>query len=417
MSIRKNGFWRGLVLGTACAAFATLGLAEAALAKDTVRVRIAEYSTNTGDFFIEMADRFNASQEDIEVVIEHLPWPEMQQQLITDISAGTAPDISHMATRWMAGFAKDGALAPIEGLMSEEFTDSFVPTFLDLQKLDGHTWGLPIAASARGLFYNKALFERAGVEGPPATWGDALAAAKKVSALGDDIYGIGMQGTGLDTEGYWFYSLWTHGGDIFNADGKSGFASPEAVAATQTYIDLIEAGVTQPGVLGSNREDLQNLFSAGKLGMVLSGPWLNTQLADEAPDLAYGISQIPTETAAATYGVTDTISILAGSEVKESAMKFLEYMFNDENRLAFGKLEGFVPVLKSMSKEPFFTDNPKMSVFLEMSPVAKFAPLVPHWEEMAEALKSSLAAAYGGDSAPADALKGAADKMNSLLNE
>lgn len=417
MSIRKNGFWRGLVLGTACAAFATLGLAEAALAKDTVRVRIAEYSTNTGDFFIEMADRFNASQEDIEVVIEHLPWPEMQQQLITDISAGTAPDISHMATRWMAGFAKDGALAPIEGLMPEEFTDSFVPTFLDLQKLDGHTWGLPIAASARGLFYNKALFERAGVEGPPATWGDALAAAKKVSALGDDIYGIGMQGTGLDTEGYWFYSLWTHGGDIFNADGKSGFASPEAVAATQTYIDLIEAGVTQPGVLGSNREDLQNLFSAGKLGMVLSGPWLNTQLADEAPDLAYGISQIPTETAAATYGVTDTISILAGSEVKESAMKFLEYMFNDENRLAFGKLEGFVPVLKSMSKEPFFTDNPKMSVFLEMSPVAKFAPLVPHWEEMAEALKSSLAAAYGGDSAPADALKGAADKMNSLLNE
>ncbi|MCG8422853.1 MAG: extracellular solute-binding protein, partial [Proteobacteria bacterium] len=208
-----------------------------------------------------------------------------------------------------------------------------------------------------------------------------------------------------------------HGGDIFNADGKSGFDSPEAAKATQTYIDLVEAGVAQPGVLGSNREDLQNLFSAGKLGMVLSGPWLNAQLADEAPDLPYGIAEIPVESDRATYGVTDTISVLADSDVKESAMKFLEYMFNDENRLAFGKLEGFVPVLNSMSNEPFFTDNPKMAVFLDMSPVAKFAPLVPHWEEMAEALKSSLAAAYSGDAAPADALKSAADKMNSLLQE
>lgn len=411
-----NETWRLALMGSVCLAIAGVSGVPAAQAKDTVRVRIAEYSTNTGPFFIDMADKFNASQDGIEVVIEHLPWPEMQQQLITDISAGTAPDISHMATRWMAGFAKDGALAPIEDLMSDAFADSFVPTFLDLQKLDGHTWGLPIAASARGLFYNKDLFEQAGVANPPATWDEAFDAATKISALGDDIYGIGVQGTGLDTEGYWFYSLWTHGGDIVE-DGASGFASDAAVAATENYIRFIEAGVTQPGVLGSNREDLQNLFSAGKLGMVLSGPWLNAQLGDEAPDLPYGISEIPVASDRATYGVTDTIAVLEESDVKESAIAFLEYMFNDENRLAFGELEGFVPVLKSMSNEPFFTEDPKMAVFLDMSPVAKFAPLVPHWEEMAESLKSSLATAYAGDAAPSETLKGAAEKMNALLEE
>ena len=83
------------------------------------------------------ANQCCAMQGNVEVKVEHLPWPEMQQQLVTDISAGTAPDISHMATRWMAGFAKDGALAPIEGLMSDSFKQSFVPTFLDLQKQDG----------------------------------------------------------------------------------------------------------------------------------------------------------------------------------------------------------------------------------------------------------------------------------------
>ena len=132
MTIQRNKHWRATLMGAACLALASAGLVGAAAAKDTVRVRIAEYSTNTGPFFIEMADKFNASQDGIEVVIEHLPWPEMQQQLITDISAGTAPDISHMATRWMAGFAKDGALAPIDDLMSDAFAATFVPTFLDL---------------------------------------------------------------------------------------------------------------------------------------------------------------------------------------------------------------------------------------------------------------------------------------------
>ena len=420
-----NGTIREVLMGKRLLGALILGIAAAitalsagsAWAKDTVRVRVAEYSTKTGPFFQGLAEKFNAANPDIEVKVEHLPWPEMQQQLVSDISAGTAPDISHMATRWMAGFAKDGALAPIEGLMSAGFADTFVPTYLDLQKQDGHTWGLPIAASARGLFYNKKLFEQAGIANAPKTWDETLEAAKKIDALGDDIYGIGIQGKDLDTEGYWFYTLWTHGGSIIGADGKSGFASPEAVAATKNYLRFIEAKVTQPGVTGASREDLQNLFAAGKLGMVLSGPWLNAQLAEQGKDVDYGIGQIPIATTEATYGVTDTISILESSTVKPQAMKFLEFIFNKENRLEFGKLEGFVPVLKAESTEPFFTENPKMAVFLEMGPAAKFAPLFTRWEEMADGLKSELSRIYSGEVEPEAGLKAAAEKMNALLAE
>ncbi|WIY25795.1 ABC transporter substrate-binding protein [Parasedimentitalea psychrophila] len=400
-----------------CTLALSFALTGQAMSAETVRVRFAEYSSNTEAHFQEVAAKFNASQSDIVVEIETLPWPEMQQQLITDISAGTAPDISHMATRWMAGFAVDGVLAPIEGLMSDDFADSFVPTYLDLQKQEGHTWGLPIAASARGLFVNNELLAKAGIDAAPSTWDEAYDAAIKIAALDDAIYGIGIQGNDLDVEGYWFYSLWTHGGEVITADGKSGLASEAAIAATNNYVRFIEGGATQPGVAGSSREDLQNLFAAGKLGMVLSGPWLNKQLADEAPDVSYGISAVPTATEAATYGVTDTISVLESSEVKEEAVAFLEYMFNDENRLEFGKIEGFVPVLKSMAAEPFFTEDPNMAVFLEMGPVAKFAPLVPNWEEMAESLASALSVAYSGDTPASESLKAAAAKMDELLAE
>ncbi|WP_018184746.1 ABC transporter substrate-binding protein [Kaistia granuli] len=404
---------RALALGATCLALSFQ--VTSASAKDVVRARFAEYSTQTGPFFQELAKKFNAANPDIEVKVEHLPWPEMQQQLVTDISAGTAPDISHMATRWMAGFSQDGVLAPIEDLMSPAFAETFVPTYLDLQKQDGHTWGLPIAASARGLFYNKALFKQAGIDAVPTTWDQVYEAAGKIDALEGDFYGMGIQGKDLDAEGYWFYSLWTHGGAIFGPDGKSGFASPEAVAATDNYLRFIKANVTQPGVTGSSREDLQNLFAAGKLGMVLSGPWFNAQLAEQGKDVDYGISTIPIATTAATYGVTDTISILESSTVKPSAMKFLEFIFNEENRLEFGKLEGFVPVLKSESTAPFFAENPKMKVFLDMGPVAKFAPLIPAWEEMSDGLRSELSAIYAGEVTSEVGLKRAAERMDALL--
>jgi multiple sugar transport system substrate-binding protein len=74
-------------------------------------------------------------------------------------------------------------------------------------------------------------------------------------------------------------------------------------------------------------------------------------------------------------------------------------------------------VLNSMSSEPFFTDNPQMAVFLEMGPVARFAPLVPHWEEMAEALNSGLSGAYSGDISAEEGLTAAAAKMDALLAE
>ena len=142
------------------------------------------------------------------------------------------------------------------------------------------------------MYYNKDLLAKAGVTEPPANWDGVVDAAKKVKALGGDAYGFALQGKEIETDAYWYYSLWTHGGKIID-DGKSGVASPEAINALSLYKSMIDEGLTEPDPTGLNRQDIERLFKQGRIGMILTGPWLRGQIKTDAPTLNYAIAADP----------------------------------------------------------------------------------------------------------------------------
>jgi multiple sugar transport system substrate-binding protein len=151
---------------------------------------------------------------------------------------------------------------------------------------------------------------------------------------------------------------------------------------------------------------------------MLTGPWLRGQLAEEAPDIEYGVAPIPEGTTKATYGVTDSIILFADSDVKEEAWKFLEGgAFTDAARREFTLKEGFLPVLKSIAQDPHFADDPQLAAFTSMLPNAKFAPIIPNWEEMADATSRALQRIYLGEADPEQALGEAATRINELLEQ
>ncbi len=174
-------------------------------------------------------------------------------------------------------------------------------------------------------------------------------------------------------------------------------------------------GVTQPGVTNYSRADLQNLFKQGRLGMVLTGPWLLGQLKREAPKLRFGVAAIPKGTRRATYGVTDSIIMFRSSKVKAAAWKFLEAEYRPKWRSAFSRSEGFLPVLKSVAAEPHFTDDAGLAAFTDMLPFAKFAPTLANWEEMADAISRALQTVYLGAAPAEKALGRAAKRVDKLL--
>lgn len=402
---------RSLLL--ACTGLMALaGTAEA----DTVRVTIAEYSKGTGPYFEEAAAAFEKANPGIDIQIEVAPWDSLQQKLTTDISAGTNADLSIVATRWLLDYVQQGVVDSLDDRITDELRGRFIPTFLTPSVLDGKTYGLPVAASARAMYYNKDIFSKAGYDAAPATWDDLKAAAAKIKETSPDVYAFGLQGKEIETDFYFNYAFWSYGGDIIK-DGKSELDSEAAIEAAKLYKGFIDAGYTQPGVTSYSREDVQNLFKQGKVASVITAPFLSNQIKAEAPKLNYGVAPVPAGPRGdrATYGVTNSIVLFKNSKNKDEAWKFLDFIFSAEMRTKFDKVEGFLPVNAEEAKDPMFADNADLKVFTSLLPDARFAPVIPGWEEIADATTTAVQKVYLGEAEAGPAFKEAAEKINGIL--
>ena len=401
-------------LTRAAVALTAIGLAGLAVQAETVRVTVAYYSAQTEPYFKKMAEAFEKANPGSSIKIEMVNWDTLQQKLQTDIGGGTNADLAIIGTRWLLDFVKDDIAEPLDGYMNAAFKNRFIGAFLAPGQIGGKTYGLPIAASARALYYNKEVLAKAGFPNGPRTWNDVMAASKKIKASGG--YGFGLQGKEIETDVYWYYALWTNGGDVVGKDGKAAFASPAGIKAATLYKTMIDQGLTQPGVTNYSREDVMNLFKQGRVAMMIAHPPLIGQIKKEAPNLKYGITQVPMGTANATYAVTDSMVMFKNSKVKKTAWKFLDFLFTKEPRVAFTSGESFLPTTKDEAAAPAFND-PDIKAFVNLLPHARFAPTITGWEDTAKAVTDAMQAIYLGRAKPADALKRAADEANKALGK
>jgi multiple sugar transport system substrate-binding protein len=395
---------------------AALALGSAVQAQ-TVRVTVAEYSAKTQPYFEAAATAFEEANPGTDIQIEVVPWDVLLQKLTTDISAGANADLSIIGTRWLIDFVEQGVAAPLDEYMDDDFRNRFIDVFLEPSVMDGQTYGLPIAASARAMYYNQSLFEQAGVDSVPETWDELRAAAEQISALGGDIHGFGLQGAEIETDVYFYYAFWSFGGELIEEDGTSGLDTEAGYQAARLYKEMIDAGLTQPGATANSREDVQNLFKQGNVGMMITAPFLSGQIRDEAPDLDYGVAAIPAgpDGLRGTYGVTDSIIMFENSQNKETAWEFLDFIFTTELRQEFTSGEGFLPVNREVSQLPEFTEDEDLRAFTDLLPEARFAPVIPGWEEIAIITSNALQRIYLGEGEVEATLDAAAAEINRIL--
>ncbi len=245
MKLGRKTLLRGIALaiGLGCAG----ALAVDARA-ETVRVTVAYYSDKTGPYFEKMASEFHKANPGIDVKIEVVNWDSLLQKLQTDISGGTNADISIIGTRWLLDFVKDDQAEPLDGYMSAEFKDRFIGPFLAPGQIDGKTYGLPIAASARAMYYNKDLLAKAGLTAPPATWDDA--GCRRGEAEGRRHRRLRpcrarrSRPTSIGTT-----RCGPYGGDVVGTGQQGGLRlAPAGVKALTMYKSMIDKGLTEDGV-------------------------------------------------------------------------------------------------------------------------------------------------------------------------
>ena len=312
---------------------------------------------------------FEAENPDVKINMQIVPWSEQAQKLTTAIGTGTAPDVSMMGNDVVAQYAAIGALAPLDSYfdvwsksVGHNITADFYPGDHMYYNYKGHWYASPLCEETRLVYYRKSLFQKAGLDPnkPPQTFQAMLAAARAVNQPSKGIYGWGIPGgINYGTVQTFMVLYLAYGARFLNAQGTCGFDTPEFRQALQFYTDLYtKYHVTPPDT--TTNINLESSYMAGKLAMVIDGPWLWVQMAKGAikDDTALALLPRGPKGRAAFLGGWPLV-MWAQSRNKDATFKFIKYVTDPTKAMSdFCYGAGQLPGRKSLADKAPWSQMP-----------------------------------------------------------
>ena len=412
------------ILAIALALCMVLSLGAAAFADDdiTLDVIICQYGPNTQEWFLgkgmngtNFVDKFEAENPGIKLNLEVVSWNDVYTVVDTRIAAGQAPDILNIDV--FANYANEGLLEPVSQWCPEELFNDFFPSFIDQSVIDGTVWAVPDLASARALFYNVDMFEEVGIE-VPTTWAELEDASQAIIDFYDgEVYPWGIDMTTDEGQAAFAYYTWGNGGGFVDADGNWAVNSPENVEAIEYAISLINKGYTNPSPATQTRYDLQDMFAAGKLAMVIAPNQLPTYVADKGGSINLATANIPANEgkSSSSVGVMDRVMAFKDESAPDQAKrdeaigKFAEFFYNPENYVGWVSMEGFLPAVNS-AVGALVEADPSFGAWLDVLGGCQFYPTAKaEWDQVKQGVIAAEQNALTGASVQAelDALQAA----------
>ena len=308
----------------------------------------------------EQAEAYMEENPDVELTIEPIAG-DFWEVLKTRMVAEDEPDIFYMDLFQAAQFIDAGKLAPLDDMLTEEELADFEPALLNgFKGADGSQYGIPKDFSTLGLYYNKQMFEDAGLQ-PPTTWEELEETAKAFTK--DGVVGLSLQ-NGIDRVQPFFYS---NGGSMLK-DGVPTLNDPKNIEAYEYWNDLLKNGYAQtPQQLGVGWNG--DAFASGIAAMTIEGTWMVNSMLEVAPDLEYGVVPIPQAEKPASMQFTVAYSMSNNTEHPEEAKEVIKYLTSTEQQLVIAEAGKSMPSRKS-ALETFKTNFPERKVFADMAPVA-----------------------------------------------
>ena len=332
--------------------------------------------------YAAMANTFMEANKDITIEMDgSQAYSTYLDQLIVYAIGGTAPDVAHIKAEWLPQLLETGAVKAVVGI-SDAVMKDYSAGAISGVTVDGEMVAMPWFANTEALFYNKALLERAGVKAEDIkSWSDLLAAAEKISALGDDIYGLAFPDSEVETgEGYNILpALWANGGE-FMKDGK---VTLNTDAGIKTYTQLQE--IFQKGLSpkGATLKDLRNLFGQGKIGFYYDLQAVISTCASAAANEEefyknFGCMVIPGADANGSgYLVTHLLVVFdtTTDEQMPAMAKFLEHMSSDVViNILYEAGQGKMSSRASVNEKVFANADATTQVYVKAMTTAKDLP-------------------------------------------
>ena len=349
-----------VALSLACASTLFAATAVTASAADKQEVVIWDYFETDAqkEMMHSLIDGFNASQDEYEASHVYVPFADYEKQLTLGIASGELPDLVILDGCSMASFIQLGLFGDISD--ADINWDEYMEGPMESTMLDGKHYGIPFATNCTALFYNKDMFDEAGLDYPDenTTWDEFHEMAKALTK--DGVSGFGNAATNTD-EGTFQCLQWIYTAGGSYTDIESG------VDAYTLMQEMIEDGSWTKECVNWTQSDVNNNFMAGNLAMQQNGPWQIPGIEANAPDLNYGVTVLPKKDADSDQAT----SILGGENMgvvnkddTSGAEAFLKYYDQTDVMVDAMKQYGSYPPKTEAANDTYWTDDPIQKAFL-----------------------------------------------------
>ncbi|MCY0094208.1 ABC transporter substrate-binding protein [Hoeflea ulvae] len=349
---------------------------------------------------------------------------------VTGLTAKSpTPDVFAIDVIWAGEFAQRGWLEPLNDYLGEETIAAYNPSFLSAATVEDKVFAAPLYVDGTHLFYRSDLLEKYGIA-VPKTWEEVISASKIV-----------MEGEG-NPQLYGFVSMWAkieglfmnwlsfingNGASFFDADGNVAVNSPEAIAATQTMVDMLyEDRIVPDSILTMRPDDARTLFQQGRAVFLMVQDFVHAPLSAEDSPVAgkFDFTRNPYfeghEDAHSTAMGGWLLAVNANSEHKEEAAKLVEYFTSYAAQLAAAIDENRAPGRTDVYAAPEMTEAALIQKFGEdyavgvVRPSAITGSLYPR---VSEVMQTEVTNALHRQKTVEEALNDAAAEVNSILGK
>jgi raffinose/stachyose/melibiose transport system substrate-binding protein len=367
----------------------------------------------------DAAKQYEADHPNVKIKITVLENEAFKTKLTTNMQSGNVPD---MFQSWGGGTLKEQADAGLVKDVSDATSDwigDLNDAAVGLYQIDGKQYGVPFNLGMVGLWYNKALFKKAGIDAPPTTWDEFLDDVGKLKAAGITPLAVGEKDKWPGMFWWANLSLRVAGKDAMAQAGEDGsFDSEGFVKAGEELKRLIDMEPFQDGFLAAPWDGAGGeaaTMGNGRAAMDLMGQWAPSTFAANAKDKKgpdVGWFPFPTVDGGAgsadeQFGGGDGFAF--GKDAPPETVDFAKYLVSPEVANKAGASGSTLPVYKGTENS---VEDPNMKSVLDARGKAAFVQLYldqAYAPAVGQAINDAVQGLFAGKSSPEDVAKNIAD--------
>jgi len=397
-----------------------------ALGWAAAQTTIEYFSFTTGsdqiDALEELIDVFEAENPDIRVEYSTADFGSYFTKLQTDFAAGNAPDVFELNYENFVTFASRGTLLDIGSFIEASDNISratFYPAALNAFSYEGKQLALPITFSTVMMFYNKDLFDAAGVSYPDDswTWDDVIEAATAITDAPNRVWGISQP-----VQFWEFYKVAAQAGGGLTVTPTVQINTEENLEAAHYLVDKVQVHHVMPTDIEMSGVGDVDMFLNSQLGMIVTGIWMFDTITNDA-SFDWDVAVEPGGAQKGTHFFSNAAVVANTSANAEAAYRWVEFLAAHpavvDKRI---ELSWELSALSLDEAETLaaYLDKPmpanREAVFESLA-YAINPPVIENQQQLSDIINNELEAARLGTKTVEQALADAQSRIETLLNE